>query len=52
MEVSLGQLFLAGIVPAALLMGLFSLYTGYAYRLEYRRALAADWVHLPVGLAD
>jgi C4-dicarboxylate transporter, DctM subunit len=44
-EVSLGQLFLAGIVPAALLMTLFSIYTCYAYWLEHRRALAAERDH-------
>ena len=37
-EQSLGRLFLAGIGPGVLLVVLFSLYTAWRFRLEYRRA--------------
>ena len=40
-EQSLGRLFLAGIVPALLLVGLFSCYAAWRYRLEYGRAQLA-----------
>jgi len=44
-EVSLGRLFLAGIGPGLLLVGLFALYAMYRYRKEYaaaRRAFEAS----------
>jgi C4-dicarboxylate transporter DctM subunit len=37
-EVSLGRLFLAGIGPALLLVGLFSLYAAWRFRREFRAA--------------
>lgn len=40
-EQSLGRLFLAGIVPALLLVGLFSCYAAWRYRREYGAAQAA-----------
>jgi len=40
-EQSLGRLFLAGIGPGVLLVTLFSLYAGFNFRREYRRAEAA-----------
>ncbi|VVE88104.1 TRAP transporter large permease [Pandoraea bronchicola] len=40
-EQSLGRLFLAGIVPALLLVGLFSCYAAWRYRKEYGRAQLA-----------
>ncbi|WP_353190528.1 TRAP transporter large permease subunit [Pandoraea pnomenusa] len=40
-EQSLGRLFLAGIVPALLLVGLFSCYAAWRYRREYVSAQAA-----------
>ena len=40
-EVSLGRLFLAGIGPGLLLVGLFALYAVYRYRKEYAAAHAA-----------
>ena len=40
-EQSLGRLFLAGIVPALLLVGLFSCYAAWRYRHEYARAQVA-----------
>jgi len=40
-EVSLGRLFLAGIGPGLLLVGLFALYAMYRYRKEYAAAHAA-----------
>ncbi|MBV6306052.1 TRAP transporter large permease [Candidimonas humi] len=40
-EQSLGRLFLAGIVPALLLIALFSCYTAWRYRHEYSVAEAA-----------
>ena len=40
-EQSLGRLFLAGIGPGVLLVGLFSAYAVYRARKEYRLALAA-----------
>ncbi|WP_374624325.1 TRAP transporter large permease [Pandoraea sp.] len=40
-EQSLGRLFLAGIMPALLLVGLFSCYAAWRYRLEYGRAQRA-----------
>ncbi|VVE51928.1 C4-dicarboxylate ABC transporter [Pandoraea pneumonica] len=40
-EQSLGRLFLAGIVPALLLVGLFSCYAAWRYRKEYGRAMVA-----------
>ncbi|MDC8758112.1 TRAP transporter large permease [Janthinobacterium fluminis] len=39
-EQSLGRLFLAGIGPGLLLVGLFSIYAAWRYRKEYRQALA------------
>ncbi len=39
-EQSLGKLFLAGIVPGLLLVGLFCLYVGWQYRREHRAATA------------
>ena len=41
-EQSLGRLFLAGILPALLLVGLFSLYAVARYKKEYRAALLAQ----------
>ncbi|MCE4063060.1 TRAP transporter large permease [Pandoraea sputorum] len=49
-EQSLGRLFLAGIVPALLLVGLFSCYAAWRYRKEYanaQRALARDGTPSP-----
>ncbi len=40
-EVSLGRLFLAGLGPGLLLVGLFALYAMYRFRLEYAGAQAA-----------
>jgi tripartite ATP-independent transporter DctM subunit len=40
-EVSLGRLFLAGIGPGLLLVGLFSLYAMWQYRREFKTAKAA-----------
>ena len=40
-EQSLGRLFLAGIVPGALLLGLFAAYAMARFRVEQRRARAA-----------
>src|SRR6516165_7020620 len=40
-EVSLGRLFLAGIGPGLLLVGLFSLYAMFRFRKEYKAAVAA-----------
>jgi tripartite ATP-independent transporter DctM subunit len=40
-EVSLGRLFLAGIGPGLLLVGLFSLYAMWQYRREFKAAKAA-----------
>jgi tripartite ATP-independent transporter DctM subunit len=40
-EQSLGRLFLAGIGPGLLLVGLFALYAVLNYRKEYRRAMLA-----------
>jgi tripartite ATP-independent transporter DctM subunit len=40
-EVSLGRLFLAGIGPGLLLVGLFSLYAAWQYRREFAQAQAA-----------
>ncbi|VVD85802.1 C4-dicarboxylate ABC transporter [Pandoraea iniqua] len=40
-EQSLGRLFLAGIVPALLLVGLFSCYAAWRYRKEYGAAQVA-----------
>ncbi|MEA2738598.1 MAG: C4-dicarboxylate transporter, DctM subunit [Acetobacteraceae bacterium] len=40
-EQSLGRLFLAGIGPGMLLMGLFALYAVLHWRVEYRAALAS-----------
>jgi tripartite ATP-independent transporter DctM subunit len=40
-EQSLGRLFLAGIVPALLLVGLFSCYAAWRYRKEYASAQVA-----------
>src|SRR5215468_2055710 len=40
-EVSLGRLFLAGIGPGLLLVGLFALYAVFRFRKEYKAALAA-----------
>jgi tripartite ATP-independent transporter DctM subunit len=40
-EASLGRLFLAGIGPGLLLVGLFALYAAYRYRKEYAAAKAA-----------
>jgi C4-dicarboxylate transporter, DctM subunit len=39
-EQSLGRLFLAGVGPGLLLVALFALYTGFAYRREWRAAVA------------
>lgn len=39
-EQSLGKLFLAGIVPGLLLVGLFSVYVAWRYRREHRAAVA------------
>jgi tripartite ATP-independent transporter DctM subunit len=39
-EQSLGRLFLAGVLPGVLLVGLFSGYTAFAFRREYRAAMA------------
>jgi len=40
-ERSLGRLFLAGVMPGVLLVALFSGYTAFRYRRDYRAALAA-----------
>ena len=40
-EVSLGRLFLAGIFPGVMLVGLFAAYSTWRYRKEYRLAKAA-----------
>ena len=40
-EQSLGRLFLAGIGPGILLVGLFALYAVYRYRKEHRAAIKA-----------
>jgi len=52
-EVSLGRLFLAGIGPGLLLVGLFSLYAAWRYRREYAQAQAdfarAGTAHAFVG---
>jgi C4-dicarboxylate transporter, DctM subunit len=39
-EQSLGRLFLAGVLPGVLLVALFSGYTAWAFKREYRTALA------------
>ncbi len=39
-RVSLGQLFLASIIPGLLLVALFSIYVGWRYKREYAAALA------------
>ena len=39
-EQSLGRLFLAGVLPGLLLVALFSGYTAYAFKREYRAAMA------------
>src|ERR1700729_3845552 len=41
-EQSLGRLFLAGLLPAALLVALFSGYAAWRFRFEYRAAAAAQ----------
>jgi C4-dicarboxylate transporter DctM subunit len=44
-EQSLGRLFLAGIGPGILLVGLFALYAVYRYRKEHRAAIVAYTAH-------
>ena len=44
-EQSLGRLFLAGIGPGVLLVGLFALYAVYRYRKEHRAAIKAYAAH-------